>query len=67
MNMNPKTILLVEDNPDDAELTLRALKKSKILNDVGFQASTAFQAETTFSRRSLSGRPGHLLSAGYGN
>jgi two-component system, response regulator len=34
MNMNQKTILLVEDNPDDAELTLRALKKSKILNDV---------------------------------
>jgi hypothetical protein len=24
-----KTILLVEDNPDDEELTLRALKKSK--------------------------------------
>jgi two-component system, response regulator len=32
MNSNP--IVLVEDNPDDAELTLRALKKSKILNDV---------------------------------
>jgi two-component system response regulator len=32
--MKQKTILLVEDNPDDADLTLRALKKSKILNDV---------------------------------
>jgi two-component system, response regulator len=32
--MNPNSIVLVEDNPDDAELTLRALKKSKILNDV---------------------------------
>jgi two-component system response regulator len=32
--MNPNPIVLVEDNPDDAELTLRALKKSKILNDV---------------------------------
>lgn len=32
--MNQNTIVLVEDNPDDAELTLRALKKSKILNDV---------------------------------
>ena len=30
----PKTILLVEDNPDDEELTLRALKKGKILNEV---------------------------------
>jgi two-component system response regulator len=33
-NMNSSPIVLVEDNPDDAELTLRALKKSKILNDV---------------------------------
>jgi len=29
-----KAILLVEDNPDDADLALRALKKNKILNDV---------------------------------
>jgi two-component system, response regulator len=29
-----KTILLVEDNPDDEELTLRALKQHKILNEV---------------------------------
>jgi two-component system, response regulator len=29
-----KTILLVEDNPDDEELTLRALRKSNIANEV---------------------------------
>jgi len=29
-----RKILLVEDNPDDVELTLRALKKNKILNEV---------------------------------
>lgn len=29
-----KTILLVEDNPDDVALTLRALKKNQILNEV---------------------------------
>jgi two-component system response regulator len=29
-----KTILLVEDNPDDELLTLRAFKKSHILNEV---------------------------------
>ena len=32
--MKTKTILLVEDNPDDVQLTLRALKKSNILNEV---------------------------------
>jgi CheY-like chemotaxis protein len=32
--MDNKTILLVEDNPDDEALTLRALKKNNILNDV---------------------------------
>jgi CheY-like chemotaxis protein len=32
--MNSKIILLVEDNPDDVKLTERALKKSKILNEL---------------------------------
>ena len=32
--MNSKEILLVDDNPDDVALTLRALKKSKVANDV---------------------------------
>jgi len=32
--MKNKVILLVEDNPDDVQLTLRALKKSKIMNEV---------------------------------
>ncbi|MDD5763380.1 MAG: response regulator [bacterium] len=32
--MKEKVILLVEDNPDDESLTIRALKKNKILNDV---------------------------------
>ena len=29
-----ETILLVEDNPDDVELTIRAFRKNKIANDV---------------------------------
>ena len=32
--MNNKQILLVEDNPDDVKLTLRALAKSRIANEV---------------------------------
>ena len=32
--MEGKTILLVEDNPDDEALTLRALKRNNILNEV---------------------------------
>jgi len=32
--MLEKTILLVEDNPDDEELAIRALKKNHLLNDV---------------------------------
>ncbi len=32
--MKNKVILLVEDNPDDVQLTLRALKRNKISNEV---------------------------------
>lgn len=32
--MRDKIILLVEDNPDDVDLTLRAFKKSNLLNEV---------------------------------
>ncbi|MCE5253028.1 MAG: response regulator [Actinomycetia bacterium] len=32
--MEKKVILLVEDNPDDVDLTLRALKKGNIVNEV---------------------------------
>jgi two-component system, response regulator len=32
--MAEKMILLVEDNPDDEELTLRSLRKANIVNDV---------------------------------
>jgi CheY-like chemotaxis protein len=34
MNANAKVILLVEDNPDDEALTLRALRKNNIFNEV---------------------------------
>ncbi len=47
--MKDKTILLVEDNPDDADLTLRALKKNNILNEV-FVATDGAQALDYFFR-----------------
>ena len=34
MNEKRDTILLVEDNPDDVELLLRALRKNNIANDI---------------------------------
>lgn len=34
MSIAPRTILLVEDNPDDEELTLRALARNNIGNQV---------------------------------
>lgn len=32
--MTPKSILLIEDNPDDVALTRRALKKANVLNEL---------------------------------
>jgi len=34
MNIRDNTILLVEDNPDDVELTLRAFRKNNIANKI---------------------------------
>jgi two-component system, response regulator len=34
MNFRDETILLVEDNPDDVELTMRAFRKNNIANKV---------------------------------
>jgi len=47
--MEHKMILLVEDNPDDEALTLRALKKNNIGNELavvrdGAEASISYSA-----------------------
>lgn len=54
--MNDKVILLVEDNPNDEELTLRALKKSQILNPVVVVRDGAEALDYLFARGSYADR-----------
>jgi two-component system response regulator len=54
--MIESTILLVEDNPDDEELTLRALKKNKITNKIEVVRDGAEALDFLFATGSYSGR-----------
>ena len=54
--MESKTILLVEDNPDDEALTLRALKRNNILNQVVVARDGAEALDYLFARGAHSGR-----------
>ena len=49
-------ILLVEDNPDDAELTLRALKKHNLANHVEVVTDGEEALDFIFGRGAYSGR-----------
>ncbi len=60
------TILLVEDNPDDEALTLRALKKNNILNEVvvardGVEALDYLFGTGTHAGRDVSDAPPVVL------
>jgi len=64
--MKTKTILLVEDNPDDVQLTLRALKKNKIMNEIivaqdGVEALDYLFGTGKFSGRDMSVMPQLIL------
>lgn len=64
--MNQKPILLVEDNPDDVELTLRAFKKNNILNEVmvakdGAEALDYLFGTGVYAGRDLSVMPQVIL------
>ena len=64
--MNDKIILLVEDNPDDVELTLRALKKNNIANEVvvacdGEEALEYLAATGKYEGRALVDAPQVIL------
>jgi hypothetical protein len=53
------SILLVEDNPDHAELTLRALKRGKLLNRIFWVKDGAEALDFLYRRRHL---PVHLAT-----
>lgn len=59
--MNSKIILLVEDNPDDVKLTERALKKSKILNELLVARDGVEAVEYLFGTGKYAGRDVKIL------
>jgi len=59
--MKDKTILLVEDNPDDVKLTLRALKKSNIKNEVIVVGDGVEAVDYLFGTGKFAGRDTGIL------
>jgi len=65
-DFNAIEILVVEDNPRDAELTIRALKKSNMANNIlvardGAEALDFFFCRGKFSKRSFTNPPKVVL------
>jgi CheY-like chemotaxis protein len=61
--MNRKTILLVEDDPSDADLTRRALKGGKIANDLVVAADGQEAIDYLFGLGAYAGRDTSALPA----
>jgi len=59
--MDRKIILLVEDNPDDEALTLRALQKSNIMNQVVVARDGAEALDYLFATGAYTGRDANEL------
>ena len=56
-----KTILLVEDNPDDVELTLLGLKKNNVVNDVVVAVDGAEALDYLFCTGKYAGRDASVM------
>ena len=56
-----KTILLVEDNPDDAKLTLRAFKHNNMLNPIVVARDGVEALDYLFARGAYAGHAGKPL------
>jgi len=66
MSTQKKVILLVEDNPDDEMLTLRAMRKNNIANEIvvardGAEALEYIFATGTYEGRNMTERPQVIL------
>lgn len=61
--MENKIILLVEDNPDDVELTLHAFKKNNIRNEVIVVNDGAAALDYLFGTGNYSGRDMSIMPA----
>jgi len=64
--MNDRIILLIEDNPDDVDLTLRAFKKNNVLNKIvvasdGVEALDYLFGTGAFQGRDMSVMPELIL------
>lgn len=56
-----KTILMVEDNPDDVKLTLRAFKRNNMLNPIVVARDGVEALDFLFARGDHAGRAGKPL------
>lgn len=65
-NLNEVEILIVEDNPNDAEMAMRALKKNNLANNIlivgdGEEALDFIFARGSYKEREIKARPKVIL------
>jgi two-component system response regulator len=61
MNEQNKVILLIEDNPDDVALTLRAFKRSHLMNPIAVARDGIEALDFLFARGAHAAREGEPL------